>query len=289
MRMCDTVTWGMRIRNRWMIVRLRGMILRLWCWMVRWLWWWVILWFWCWMIHWLGWVVIWLWLLIGGMNSKYFLQSCPVSRFGIARCWVIVDFHWLVRWLGWHKVVINGMVVVVVTVVHHVRHVWIFLHVIFWHPNAKNSLQTERMTGHLRHGGNVVSSRMGVVRDIGTCSGSMIRWLRLVVLRCRWVVVWLRWMIIWLRWMIIWLRWMIIWLGWVIIWLRCMICWLRRVISWLRRVISWLRCMIIWLGWMIIWLRWMIIWLRWVIIWFRCMICWFRCMISVLDTKYILQ
>jgi len=207
MRMCSPVTGGMRIKNRFW-------------WMIVWLWWWVIFWFWGWMIHWLGWMVIWLWLLIGSMNSKYFLQSCPVSRFGIARCWVIIDFHWLVRWLGWLNIVINGMVVVVVvTMVHHVRHVWIFLHVIFWHPNAKNSLQTERMTGHLRHGGNVVSSRMGVVRDIRTCSGSMIRWLRLVVLGCRWVIIWFRWMIIWLRWVIIWFRWMIIWL-------RCMICWL---------------------------------------------------------------
>lgn len=275
MRLCDTIARRMRMMDRcwWMIVWFRRMIFWLW-WMIFWFgrWvilrlWWVIFRFWRWVIFWLWWMVYRFRFVVGCMNSKYFLQCCTVSRFSVARCWVIVDFHRLVRRFGRFNIVINGVVRMVVSVVHHMRHMWVFLHVIFWHPNAKNSLQAERMTSHLRHGGNIVSRRVGVIWHIGTCR-SMVCWLRLMVIRCRWMVIWLRWMIIWFWWMVFWFR-------WVIIWLRCMVSWLRGVIIRCRGMVSRFRFVVRWL-WR-------------VISRFRGMISRFRFVISMLHTKYVLQ
>ena len=42
--------------------------------------------------------------------------------------------------------VVNSMVVM--TMMHHMSHMWILLHVIQWHTQVEDCLQAERMTSH---------------------------------------------------------------------------------------------------------------------------------------------
>ena len=79
--------------------------------------------------------------------------------------WVVVRFHFfMIRWgwfmIGWCRfmvcrfglmvgwfglmVAINWMCQVV-TVMHHVGHVWVLLHVVHGHPQGKNLFQGEGM------------------------------------------------------------------------------------------------------------------------------------------------
>merc|ERR1712106_151615 len=112
--------WRMIFWLWWMVFGFGGMIDRL-----------------RWMIFWLRRVVCRFWIVISGMYTKNFFQCCPVSWFCVARCWVVVDFHRLVGRFSWLHIVINGMVKMV-SVVHHVCHMWIFLHVVHWHSNPEN-------------------------------------------------------------------------------------------------------------------------------------------------------
>ena len=43
-------------------------------------------------------------------------------------------------------IMVNSMVVV--TMMHHMSHMWILLHVIQWHTQVEHCLQAERMTSH---------------------------------------------------------------------------------------------------------------------------------------------
>ena len=78
--------------------------------------------------------------VIGRVNSEYFLQSSTMGRFSVTRWRVVIPRLGLRSMIGWlwvmHHMMI-GMVVfnvmVVMTMVHHMSHMWILLHVVQWH------------------------------------------------------------------------------------------------------------------------------------------------------------
>ena len=78
--------------------------------------------------------------VIGRVNSKYFLQRCAMGRFSVTRRRVVIPrlgLRSMIRWLWVMRHMMIGMVVVnvmmVMTMVHHMSHMWILLHVVQWH------------------------------------------------------------------------------------------------------------------------------------------------------------
>ena len=103
------------------------------------------------------WVVVDLWLTVGGfwlMVGRFWLM---IGRFWlmISWFWLVISWFWfmvgrlwlMIRWL-WLNVIVNRMSKVM-AMMHHVSHMWILLHVVVRHPDAKDLLKTERMAGML--------------------------------------------------------------------------------------------------------------------------------------------
>ena len=99
-----------------------GMVIHLW-WVVGWFRF-MISWFWF-MVSWFRFMVSWFWFLVGWF-------------------WCMISWLWLmVGGLGFN-IIVNWMSKVM-AMMHHVSHVWILLHVVARHADAKHLLETERM------------------------------------------------------------------------------------------------------------------------------------------------
>merc|ERR550532_1349869 len=134
-------------RLRWMICWLRGVVSRGRL-----------------MVDWLG-----MWM-VRCVHSKDFFQGGPMSRLVVARFGVVVDLWWVVGWfwlmIGWFWLVVGWLwlnIIVdrmskVMTMMHHVSHMWILLHVVVRHADAKDLLKAERMACMIgMHGHNIAS------------------------------------------------------------------------------------------------------------------------------------
>merc|ERR550532_1674398 len=206
-------------RLRWMICWLRGVVSRGRL-----------------MVDWLG-----MWM-VGCVHSKDFFQGGPMSRLVVARFGVVIDLWWMVGWfwlmigrfwlvisrfwfmvsrfwfmvgrfrlmVGWFWLVVGWLwlnIIVdrmskVMTMMHHVSHMWILLHVVVRHADAKDLLKAERMACMIgMHGHNIAS------------------WVLVV-----WLVQW--------HWLICWFRSMICRLWSMVGWFRCMVRWLWSMVCW---------------------------------------------------------
>ena len=65
-------------------------------------------------------------------------------------CRRIVGSRSMVDLMVDRDIMVNRVVdiMVVMTMMHHVSHMWILLHVIQWHTQVEHCLQAERMTSH---------------------------------------------------------------------------------------------------------------------------------------------
>merc|ERR550532_684299 len=200
------------------------------------------------MVDWLG-----MWM-VRCVHSKDFFQGGPMSRLVVARFGVVIDLWCMVGWLWlvvgwlWLNIIVDRMSKVM-TMMHHVSHMWILLHVVVRHADAKDLLKTERMACMVgMHGHNIAS------------------WVLVV-----WLVHW-HWLICWFRSMICRLWSMVGWLGSMVGWFRCMVGWFRSMVGWFRSMVCRFRCMV---GWF----RSMVGWFGSMIRWFWGMICWFWVMV----------
>ena len=82
-------------------------------------------------IH-LWWVVFWFRFMVSWF------------RFLVRRFWFMVSWLWLMVGGFGFNIIVNWMSKVM-AVMHHVSHVWILLHVVAGHADAKHLLKTERM------------------------------------------------------------------------------------------------------------------------------------------------
>ena len=82
--------------------------------------------------------------------------SIPSRR--VVCCLGMVDRDVMVNHSGVVDIMVNRVVgrmvgrmvdsMVVMTMMHHMSHMWILLHVIQWHVQVEHCLQAERMTSH---------------------------------------------------------------------------------------------------------------------------------------------
>merc|ERR550532_1322786 len=188
------------------------------------------------MVDWLG-----MWM-VGCVHSKDFFQGGPMSRLVVARFGVVIDLWWMVRWfwlmigrfwlvisrfwfmVGWFRLMVGWLWLVVgwlwlniivdrmskvMTMMHHVSHMWILLHVVIRHADAKDLLKTERM-----------ACMLGMHRH-NIASWVLVVWL----VHWHWLICWFRSMICRLWSMVGWFRSMVGWLWSMICWFRSMVCW----------------------------------------------------------------
>jgi hypothetical protein len=145
--------WGSMVSWSWSMVSWFWSMVS-WFWsMVSWFWsmvswfWSMVSWFWsmvswCWsMVSW-SWswsMVSWSWV-ISRVNSEYFLQCRSMGWFSITRRRVVIPrlgLRSMIRWL-WVMLHMVVNVMVFVTMVHHMSHMWILLHVVQWHMQVKH-------------------------------------------------------------------------------------------------------------------------------------------------------
>ena len=106
-----------------------GMVIHLW-WVVGWFrfmvswFWFMVSWFWF-MVSWLRFLVGWFWFMVSWLRCMISWLWLMVGGFGFN---IIVD--WMSKMMA---------------VMHHVSHVWILLHVVAGHADAKHLLKTERV------------------------------------------------------------------------------------------------------------------------------------------------
>ena len=190
----------------------------------------------------------------------------------------MVSWFWLmVDWFGL-MVAINWMGQVM-TVMHHVGHVWVLLHVVHGHPQGKDLFQGEGMA--------LVG---GVGRDI-VSGGMLIVWC--VHRHCfvRWLWSMIRWfwsMVCWFRSMVGWFRRMIGWFWSMICWFWSMVCWLWSMVCWLGDMVCrfWMVCR----HWSMVCRFWSMVGGLRVICWFWSMVRWFWSVIfSMLEHENVLK
>ena len=89
-------------------------------------------------IH-LWWVVVWFRFMI-----SWFRFLVDLFRFLVGWFWCMISRLWLMVGRFGFNIIVDWMSKVM-AVMHHVSHVWILLHVVAGHADAKHLLKTERM------------------------------------------------------------------------------------------------------------------------------------------------
>merc|ERR1719500_1790366 len=93
------------------------------------------------------------------------MSRLVVARFGVivdlwwvvGRFWFMIGRLWLVVGWLWLNIIVDRMSKVM-TMMHHVSHMWILLHVVVRHADAKDLLKAERMACMIgMHGHNIAS------------------------------------------------------------------------------------------------------------------------------------
>ena len=171
----------------------------------------------------LWWMVGRFWLMIGRfwlVISRFWFMIgrfwFMVSRFWfvVGRFRLMVGWFWLVVGWLWLNIIVDRMSKVM-TMMHHVSHMWILLHVVVRHADAKDLLKAERMACMIgMHGHNIAS----------------------------WVLV--VWLVHW-HWLICWFRSMICRLWSMVCWFRSMVGWLWSMVCWFRSMVCWFRVMVV--------------------------------------------
>ena len=133
----------------------------------------------------------------------------------------------MVGWF-WLYIIVNRMSKVM-TMMHHVSHMWILLHVVVRHADAEDLLKAERMACMVgMHGYNIAS------------------WVLVV-----WLVHW-HWLICWFRSMICRLWSMVGRFGSMVGWLWSMVGWFRGMVSWFGGMVCRLWSMVCWFWVMVV-------------------------------------
>ena len=92
-----------------------------------------------WVVDWFRFMISWFWFMV-----SWFRFMVSWFRFLVRRFWFMVSWLWLMVGGFGFNIIVDWMSKVM-AMMHHVSHMWILLHVVAGHADAKHLLETERV------------------------------------------------------------------------------------------------------------------------------------------------
>ena len=99
-----------------------------------------------WVVGWFRFMVSWFWFMVSWFRFMICWFRFMVSwfRFLVGWFWCMISWLWLMVGGFGFNIIVDWMSKMM-AMMHHVSHVWILLHVVAGHADAKHLLETERM------------------------------------------------------------------------------------------------------------------------------------------------